>query len=169
MKLSLLVLLCLSLTATLSAQQIDTIKYYQVSGHLRFGILDKDTTCTLDGKPFPISEYLRIEAVNDRLDRHPYPKDSIGVFFVKNYDLEERLLFSAYQTSSEPIFFGDYKDYYPNGQLKTEGQYMFFGSDWKQYEKIRHWNNKTGNWKYYRPDGRLRRQKRFKNGHRKLI
>jgi hypothetical protein len=148
--------------------KIDTIKVYDFVGLLKYQIQGGDTTCSLNEKPFPVKEYQRIEKYNCKL-WGDCRDTSQHIFYVNTYDLNERPLFSTYQIDPENIFFGSYKEYYSNGIIKIEGQYLFFGNDWKQYENEKNWNKKDGVWKYYNENGKLKRTKTFKHGRRKWI
>lgn len=165
------ILFLLLTTAVISfGQNIDTIKYYKVPGSLYYSIIGTDTVAKLNGNPISIKEYLKIENTNCRLwGSCEGQQDSSDLYFVNTYDLDENLLYCTYQLGPEEIFFGPYKEYYKNGKIKIEGQYMFYGTDRKQYENRKHWNNKTGEWKYYNEDGKLIKKRKFKNGHLKLF
>ena len=136
--------------------KIDTIKYIQLDGRTNFTIQGKDTTCYSNGKPFPIKEYLRIEKINCRLEGDC--RDSLDyIFYVHTFNTKGQLLFSTYRIDPEHLFFGPYKEYYSNGKIKVEGQYLFFGDDWKKYLIENNWDKKVGVWKYYSKSGSLKR------------
>lgn len=142
---------------------IDTIKEYTYKGLLRFGMNGTDTACTLDGKPIADSLYRKIEKANCKLWGKCRKKDE-HLFFVNTFDLKERLLYSAYRISSKPVFFGPYKEFYPNGQLKVEGAYQIYGTNWARYEEMKYQNIKTGEWKYYKKNGKVEKTEVYKNG-----
>lgn len=148
--------------------KIDTIKIYEYTEPYNYRVQGKDTTCTLNGKPFPIKEYLRIESFNCKL-WGGCRDSSQHLFYVNTFDIYERPLFSTYQIDPEYIFFGSYKKFYPNGTIKIEGQYLFFADDWKQYQNENNWNKKDGLWKYYNKNGKLKRTKTFNHGRRKWL
>ena len=137
------------------ATRIDTIEYVQFDGQTNFTIQGKDTVCLSNGKPFSIKEYLRVEKLNCRLNGDC--RNMVDhTFYVHTFSLSGQLLFSTYRIDPEQLFFGSYKEYYTDGKLKIEGQYAFFGNDWKMYLDEKNWNKKIGIWKYYNKKGRLK-------------
>ncbi|MGZ4053314.1 MAG: hypothetical protein ACXVPM_00315 [Bacteroidia bacterium] len=73
------------------------------------------------------------------------------------------MIHSAFQEGPEGIFWGPYKEYYKNGNLKCEGQYLFLGLDWRKYRNEKNLNKKIGTWKYYDRKGKLKRTEKFDN------
>lgn len=136
---------------------IDTIKYFKINGVTQFTIQGKDTILTLNGKPFPIKKYLEFQKHNCRLEGDC--KDSTeNIFFVKTYNTNGRLLYSTYKIDPEENYWGTYTEYYENGKIKIQGQYMFFGNDWKKYYDEKNLNVKIGTWLYYNKKGKIIRQ-----------
>jgi len=141
--------------------KIDTIKYFVFDAVMHYTVQGKDTTCGIvNGKSFPVKEYLRIEKINCRLEGE-CRDSSEHLFYVNTYNIHGQLLYSAYQTGPEDLFFGAYREYYTNGKIKAEGQYLFFGNNWEEYNDENNWNKKTGVWKYYNKNGKLKRTENF--------
>lgn len=138
--------------------KIDTINYYVYGdGVFHFTIQGNDTTCGfVNGKSFPIREYLRLEKFNCRLEGE-CRDSSEHIFFVHTYDAKGRLLFSTYRIDPEYLFFGPYTEYFSNGKVKIKGQYLFFGNDWEKYYDKNNWDKKVGLWTYYNKRGKIKK------------
>lgn len=137
-------------------QKIDTIKYYAFrSMHIDY-VKNK---YVINGFKVSSKRGEEVDSCNCILERR-CGDSTKHIFFVKTFDLHEKLLYSAYQNNPEHIFWGPYKEYYPNGKIKIEGEYLFFGTDLKMYQDKKNWNKKIGLWKYYNKKGKLKRSEK---------
>lgn len=81
---------------------------------------------------------------------------------VKTYNKDEVLVRIAVQYSDCPA--GDYIDYYPNGKIKTRGQFRSNPSgDWKTFIKQGHCGEKEGRWLYYGIYGNVLKLEDYRN------
>ena len=86
------------------------------------------------------------------------------LYFVNTYNLGDTLLFSTNWLDIEINRFGDYIRYYPSGNIRTKGQYLFFGDNKEAYLKEGNAGQKTGLWLYYSKKGELMRTEAWKDG-----
>ena len=76
------------------------------------------------------------------------------VYWERNYDKDNHLLFEALKYND--CFIGYFIDYWPNGSVKTRGQYLQNNTvDWTDLVKRGLCSIKDSVWKTYSDDGRL--------------
>jgi len=72
-------------------------------------------------------------------------------------------LFSTYRIGPEGEYFGIYREYYLDGRIKIEGEYLFYGNNINEYYKPGNCTIKNGVWKYYKKNGKLKKTKYYRN------
>ncbi len=143
--------------------KVDTLHVIDFNGMLEMSI-GQDTVCSLNGKRISTQKYLSIRQANCILWRYCDEckcDTTVHVFFVYEYDMKGQLLRSSYRIDPEHIYFGPYKEYYRNGKIKTEGQYVFFTDSWQPFYDSKNFYKKIGTWKYYQRNGKLRRTVKY--------
>jgi antitoxin component YwqK of YwqJK toxin-antitoxin module len=85
------------------------------------------------------------------------------VYWEKNYDKDNHLLFEALKYNS--CFIGDYRGYWANGKLKASGQYLKNKTpDWTEIRKRGLCSVMDGEWKNFDANGELIKTVLYENG-----
>jgi antitoxin component YwqK of YwqJK toxin-antitoxin module len=85
------------------------------------------------------------------------------VYWERNYDNQNHLLFEGLKYNS--CFIGAFINYWPNGTVKTKGQYVSNKSkDWNNLKQRGLCSVPDGEWKSYNEDGELKNTVIYKNG-----
>ena len=130
--------------------QFDTINAYHFGGS-GMTVQGGDTTFQYNSEIVNSEQYFKYTNSRKPLDGN---NNNYGtLYFVNMYNTGDTLLFSTNWLDVEIGRFGDYIRYYPNGQVRTKGQYLFFGDNKEEYLKKGNAGQKTGKWKYYTESG----------------
>ncbi len=139
-----------SLKKSINYTNLDTLKWYEVS---------------LTYVSYPKPTYLINGREIDEKEYNFYKKNYDNILvckpcYLKVYDEFDNLLREAVQYMD--CFVGLYIDYYPNGNIKTVGQYKEnLSANWDKASKV--CNIKDGIWLYYDINGNLIKKEKYKN------
>ena len=97
----------------------------------------------------------QIEVITNK----PYERPLNQVYYLKLYTKDSVLIQEC--LSYNGYYVGVWKDYYDNGNLKTEGLYS--GVTYKK-KKIKKKPKKTGDWIFYTKSGKIIRRETYQNG-----
>ena len=76
------------------------------------------------------------------------------IYWERNYDNKNHLLFEGLKYNS--CFIGAFINYWSNGKIKTQGQYVHNASeDWKDLQKRGLCSIQDSTWKNYNEEGKL--------------
>ncbi len=128
--------------------KIDTVDYYMFSS-----LSHSNGIYSVDGKQITKDEYLKLSKANNE-----YDKSIKGIRFVRNRTHNGLLKFTTYEMDQEIGPFGEYINYYENGNVKSIWQFQL------PNDSMTNFNTPEGLWVYFNNDGDTIGFKQYKNG-----
>jgi|GEM_PF-5408149 len=149
MKNVIIIILILCTTDSFSQwnKNVDTVDYYMYSS-----LSLSNRVYSVDGKPISKEEYNKLSQSNDAYETIK------GIRFVKHKDINGVLKFTSYEQDQEIGPFGEYRNYYKNGNIKSIWQFQI------PNDSMTNSNVPERLWVYLNNDGDTIGFKQYKNG-----
>jgi len=141
-------------TAQDSSRILDTLYTYNVDLYettTPFGI-----KYTVNGKEITKKQY-------DKYRQYWRAIDACTPCLLRTFDMNDKIMYEAYQYVD--CLCGQYTEFYKDGSIKTEGQFMKNpDNNWQNFNAQQFCNRKTGIWKYFYSNGTVEKIEEYLNG-----